>query len=86
MGGEYEPMPGEGDVLTAWRGRMGSDEGRAIYKERASTSETLNADLREHRGLDRLRVRGLGKAKCVALWMALAYNVVHFGAALAGGG
>jgi hypothetical protein len=26
-----------------------------------------------------LTVRGLGKAKCVALWSALAYNLVHFG-------
>jgi len=27
-------------------------------------------------------VRGMGKIKCVALWCALAYNVMHFGAAL----
>ena len=83
-GSEYEPMPGESDVLAAWRARMGSDEGKAIYKERAATSETVNADFREHRGLDRLRVRGLGKARCVALWLALAYNVTHFAAALLG--
>jgi hypothetical protein len=27
-------------------------------------------------------VRGLRKARCVALWCALAYNVMHFSAAL----
>ena len=81
---QYDPMPGEGPALTDWRARMGGAEGKEIYKERASTSETVNADLRANRGLDRLRVRGLPKARCVALWMALAYNVVHFGAALAG--
>jgi transposase len=84
-GSEYEPMPGESDVLTAWRTRMGSDEGKELYKQRAATSETVNADFREHRGLDRLRVRGLDKIKCVALWMGLAYNVMHLGAALTGG-
>ena len=81
---QYAPMPGESQTLTDWRARMGSEEGKRIYKERASTSETVNADLRAHRGLDRLRVRGLPKAKSVALWMALAYNLVHFGMALSG--
>lgn len=84
-GSEYDPMPGEGEALAEWRARMGSEDGKEVYKQRAATSETLNADLRGHRGLDRLRVRGLGKAKCVALWLALAYNVVHFAAALAAG-
>ena len=61
---------------------MGSEEGKAVYKERAATSETLNADLKTHRGLARLTVRGLGKVTCVVLWSALAYNVLHFAAAL----
>ena len=83
----YDPVPGESRVLTDWRARMGSEAGRAVYKERAATSETVNADLKTHRGLGhRLLVRGLAKAKCVALWSALAYNLLHFGAALVGGG
>ena len=53
-----------------------------MYKERAATSETVNADLKTHRGLARLTVRGLDKVTCVALWSALAYNVLHFAAAL----
>ena len=57
---------------------MGSSEGAEIYKLRASTSETVNADLRVHRGLDRFLVRGLKKVRCVALWAALAHNVIHF--------
>jgi hypothetical protein len=35
-------------------------------------------------GLVQLTVRGLGKAKCVALWCALAYNLMHFGVQLIG--
>lgn len=78
----YDPMPGESDVLTEWRARMGSEEGQAIYKERAASVETVNGDLKTHRAMDRLLVRGLKKARCVALWTALAYNLMHFGLAM----
>jgi len=44
--------------------------------------ENVNADVRCHRGLASLPVRGLKKVRCVVLWSALAYNVMHFGAAL----
>jgi hypothetical protein len=58
---------------------MASAEGKEIYKQRAVTSETVNADLRTYRGLT---VRGLAKARCVALWCALAHNLMHFAAVL----
>ena len=78
-GSEYEPRPTDGEAIRAWRARMGSDEAKEVYKGRAATSETVNADLKGYRGLVQLTVRGLAKAKCVALWCALAYNVMHFG-------
>jgi hypothetical protein len=53
---------------------MGSDEGKKIYKQRAATSETVNADLRSYRGLTQFTVRGRHKARCVVLWCALAYR------------
>jgi transposase len=81
-GSEYEPRPGESQLIQDWRERMGSDEGQKVYKQRASTSETVNGDLRTHRGLGPMLVRGLKKAKCIALWCALAYNVMHFAEAL----
>jgi transposase len=81
-GRELEPRPGDSEAVRAWKERMRSDEGQAIYKERASTSETVNADVRCYRGLARITVRGLKKATCLALWSALAYNVMHFGAVL----
>lgn len=83
-GSEFEPCPTDSDAVKRWRQRMGSDQGKAIYKERAATSETINADAKAHRGLDRLNVRGLQKAKCVALWFALAYNIMHLGAKMIG--
>jgi hypothetical protein len=36
----------------------------------------VNADLRAHRTLDRLLVRGLGKVTCVVLWNAIAFNLL----------
>ena len=81
-GRELEAKPGDSAAVRAWKQRMASEEGKQIYKERAATSETVNADLRSYRGLTQITVRGLAKAKCVALWCALAYNVMHFGTAL----
>jgi hypothetical protein len=57
---------------------MSSEAGKVAYKERAATSETVNADLKSFRGLHAFTVRGLTKVRCVALWSALAYNIMHF--------
>jgi len=81
-GRELEPKGGDSEAVRAWKRRMASEAGKEIYKERAATSETVNADLRSYRGLTQITVRGMAKIKCVALWCALAYNVMHFGAAL----
>ena len=81
-GQELEPRAGDSEAVRAWKQRMASAEGKEIYKQRAATSETVNADLRTWRGLGRLTVRGLAKARCVALWCALAYNIMHFSRAL----
>lgn len=83
-GSEYEPRPDDSEEVKRWRQRMGSEQGQTIYKERAATSETVNADGKTHRGLGRLTVRGVPKARCVALWFALAYTLMHFGPHLIG--
>ena len=81
-GRELEPKRGDSDAVRAWKQRMASEVGKQIYQQRAATSETVNADLRSYRGLTQITVRGLTKARCVALWCALAYNIMHFGTAL----
>lgn len=81
-GRELQPKPQDSEAVRAWKQRMASAEGQQIYKLRAATSETVNADLRTYRGLTQITVRGLHKARCVALWCALAYNVMHFAKAL----
>jgi transposase len=82
QGHELEPKRGDNEAVLCWKRRMGSEEGKQIYKQRAATSEPVNGDLRSYRGLTQLTVRGLNKIRCVALWCALAYNLMHFAAAL----
>jgi len=77
-----DPKPTDSPAVAAWRKRMGTEAGQKIYVLRAATSETVNAELRTWRALDRLLVRGLNKARCIGLWAAMAYNLVHFGKAL----
>jgi transposase len=81
-GHELEPKAGDSAAILAWKQRMRSDEGKEIYKQRAATSETVNADLRRNRGLNQIGVRGIAKATCVVLWCALAHNILHFWPAL----
>lgn len=78
----YLPKSDDTPAQADWRQRMGTDQAKEIYKERASTIETVNADLKTHRGLDRFLVRGVSNTRCVVLWSALAYNLLHFGVQL----
>jgi IS5 family transposase len=55
---------------------MGSDDAKAVYKQRAATAELVNAQAR-NRGLLRLLVRGVEKVKAVLLWHALAHNMAR---------
>jgi transposase len=68
--------PGDSPAVSAWRARMATEAAKTIYKERASTAECVNAQAR-NRGLIQLRVRGLVKVKAVALWYALAHNLMR---------
>jgi transposase len=71
------PQPGDSPALADYRRRMSSEEGKQIYKQRAATAETVNADLKTWRGLDRLLVRGLTKVVTVTLWSAITYNLMR---------
>jgi transposase len=81
----HVPKPTDSAAVAAWRVRMGTAAAQELYKQRSSTIETINGELKTVRGLGRLLVRGLGKGQCVALWSALAYNVVHFAPILLSG-
>jgi len=73
------PKHGDKQGTIALRKRMVEEAARRIYRQRAATSETVNADVTCNRGLGRILVRGLSKVRCLALWSAIAYNIVHLG-------
>jgi transposase len=73
----HEPREGDSPAVADWRVRMGTEEAKETYKQRAATAETVNADAKAHRGLDRLPVRGLDKAGSVVALFALTYNVLR---------
>lgn len=72
----YVPLASDSPAVAQWRERMGKPKAKEIYKERASTVECVNAQAR-HRGLQRLAVRGLEKARTVLLWFAIAHNLMR---------
>jgi len=69
-----------GPGVRKWRDRMETDEAKAVYAKRIKT-EMTHAQMRNH-GLLQMPVRGLGKAKTVALWFAVATNLLIHGATL----
>lgn len=64
----------EPDSVKAWRQRMATEAGEAVYRRRKHI-ERINAHLK-NRGFGFMPVRGLIKAKAVALWHALAHNLL----------
>jgi transposase len=72
----YAAKPSDGMAVAAWRIRMATEEAKAIYKDRASTAECVNA-LARGRGLSCFLVRGQLKVKAIALWQALAHNLLR---------
>ena len=73
----HAPREEDSEAVAAWRERMGTDEAKSIYKQRAATAETANADAKEHRGLDSLNVRGRNRALGVACLFALTYDILR---------
>jgi transposase len=72
----HAPKPSDSEAVAAWRQRMGTEEAKQIYKDRAATAECVNALARE-RGLTRLRVRGKTKVRGVLLLHALTHNLMR---------
>ena len=72
----HQPRPKESTALAEWRIRMGTDQAKAIYKQRAATAECVNAQAR-NRGLRQFLVRGMEKVRAVLLWYALAHNLMR---------
>ena len=71
----HAPQPNDPPGVADWRKRMGDDQAKQIYKQRAATAECANAQAR-NRGLTQFLVRSVEKVKTIALWHALTHNMV----------
>jgi len=76
--GPLEPQKGDTKEVSALRKRMETAAAKEIYKQRAATSERVNADVRTQRTLDRFRVRGPDKVVAVALLNAVTFNLLRW--------
>ena len=65
--------PKDTDEMAAFRKRMKTDEAKDLLKSRPSIAEYPNATCRNH-GLYQFPVRGLAKARTIALWHAIVHN------------
>jgi transposase len=72
----FSERKGDNGAMVQFRQRMKTDEAQAIYRQRSSIAEYPNAECR-NRGFAQLRVRGSVKAKAIALWYALAFNLMR---------
>ena len=79
-GQKATPKPGTEPGVIAWRQRMETEEGQAIYRRRASTAECVNAQFRMKYGMQRLTVRGVTKVTSIALLMAVTHNLLRWAA------
>ena len=70
----HTPRPDDSPAVAEWRRRMATPEAKEIYKQRASTIECVNAQVR-NQGLYGVRVRGRPKVLAVVLWYVLAHNL-----------
>lgn len=70
----YAPRVDDGPGVAAWRARMKSPHGKAVYKRRAR-AEWINARFRNW-GLYQFTVRGVEKVTTLLRWFALANNIL----------
>jgi transposase len=73
----HQTRYGDSEEVAAWRQRMASEEGKAVYRQRAAIAEWANAQLRQH-GLSRFTVRGLIKVTTAILLMAVAHDLLRW--------
>lgn len=73
---KYQPKPGDSQAVRDWRQRMQDPQAKEIYKQRAATAELVNAQAR-NRGMLRMPVRGLRKARSVVGLFVLAHNLLR---------
>ncbi len=75
----YQPRYEDSPEVVRWRQRMANEEAKAVYRQRSSTAEWANAQVRQH-GVSQFTVRGLAKVTTVMLLVAVAHNLLRWSA------
>ena len=75
---EVSWKPATTPEVLAWRERMETPEGQAIYQHRLSTAECVNAQAREKYGMQRFKVRSIAKVICIALLTAITHDLLRW--------
>ena len=81
--GGKPPKAKEPKEVALWRERMATEEGKRVYRDRCSTAEWVNAQLRERHGVRQFKVRGLVRVTAVMLLVAIAHNLLRWMALIA---
>lgn len=74
----YDPRPDDSPAVAAWRQRMGTPAGQAIYRQRSGIAEWTNAQLRFRHGLHRFTVRGVERVTSVVVLLAVTHNLLRY--------
>lgn len=73
-----DPLSNDPPEIAAWRRRMATQEAQKTYKDRAATSECVNAQFRQRYGAHQFTVRGNTKVTMVATLMAITHNMFRW--------
>jgi hypothetical protein len=74
----YAPHPGDSTAVAAWRARMGTEEAKTTYRQRAAHAEWSNAQMRQRYGLQQFLIRGVDKVLSVLLLMAVSHDLLRW--------
>ena len=72
-----EPRESDSPASAEWRQRMQTEKAKELYRLRAATAETPNADGKAHRGLDQVPIRGATNVFAFAALFALTYDILR---------
>jgi hypothetical protein len=71
------PRADDSAEVRAWRARMDTAAGQAIYRQRGATAECVNAHARRH-GVLQFGVRGIDKVLSAMLLVAITHNLLRW--------
>lgn len=72
------PRPGDSAAVAAWRVRMGTEEAKVTYRQRAAHAEWSNAQMRQRYGLQQFPIRGVDKVLSMLLLLAVSHDLLRW--------